>query len=188
MAIFETIATYIQSDMDLFFQYVATNIPVGTQPKKLLINGAQITPDFNPQQATVSEEANLDFQVSWPLVYPLNISLLDSQPTAAQIPLITEQGEAGLEQLLGFSLQDAFAAIDGSFCTENSGSQCRAFKPPNVISFSYGADELELSERETNRLCNEILKLGLQGTTFVLPTSIHLTNMLASDNADHLSV
>ena len=167
MAVFEFTATYIQSDMDLFFQYVATNVPVTTQPIKMLINGAQITPDFNPQQQFVSEEANLDFQVSWSLVYPLNISLLDSQPTATQNLSIKEQGALELEEELFYALQDAFAAINGSFCTENSGPQCQALKPPNVISFSYGTDELALSPREADRLCNEFLKIGLQGTTLV---------------------
>ena len=167
MAIFESTGTYIQSDMDTFFKYVATDVPVGTQPKKLMINGAEITTIFNPQQGVVSEEANLDFQIAWSLLYPLNISLLDSQASVAQNSSITESGIEGLEQEVGFALQDAFAAIDGSLCTETSGPQCRGFKPPNVISFSYGYDELALSKRETDRLCNEVLKLSLQGTTQV---------------------
>ena len=69
--------------MDKFFETVAPQIPVGTIPKNVLLNGAQLTTNFSAESNDV--EANLDFQMAWPLVYPHNLTLLDSNFTEAQL-------------------------------------------------------------------------------------------------------
>lgn len=78
----------MQTDQDLFFQYVAPNVPVGTAPKIESFNNATI--DFTLNTSVVFE-ANLDFELAWPIVYPLNISLLDTDVSTAQIALIKNQ-------------------------------------------------------------------------------------------------
>ena len=44
---------------------------------------------------------------------------------------------------------------------------CGAYKPAKVISFSYSTGEVNLPINYVRRQCNEFMKLGLQGTTFI---------------------
>ena len=60
-----------------------------------------------------------------------------------------------------------------SFCTSTSkseGLQCGTFTPKRVISASYGISEVNpgLPAVQQRRQCNEVMKLALQGTTFVI--------------------
>ena len=163
-AIYEFNGSPVQTDEDLFFQYVVPNIPIGTAPKIESFNNATI--DFTLNTSVVFE-ANLDFELAWPIVYPLNITLLDSEFSTAQTALINNQSDVltadGLEAFYEFG--DVLGTIDGSFCTSEFGSACGIFSPPNVLSTSYGTDESLLTPAMEDRLCNEWLKLGLQGTS-----------------------
>ena len=82
-------------------------------------------------------------------------------------------------------------AIDGSYCTYcaygecgnapgidpkypdpglngyNGKLQCGVFKPTNVFSLSYGGQEADIPIAYQKRQCNEYLKLGLQGISFL---------------------
>lgn len=49
----------------------------------------------------------------------------------------------------------------------NGTLQCGVFEPPNVLSLSYGGQEADVPISYQKRQCNEYLKLGLQGVTFV---------------------
>ena len=165
-AIFEFNGSPVQTDSDLFLQYVYPDIPIGTSPIIETFNGATIDTTLN---TSVVYEANLDFQLSWPIVYPRNITLHDSQFTPAQTTLINSQNSSlaasGLQAFYEFA--DVLAAIDGSFCANASkfAPSCGLYPRPNVLSTSYGTDEALLTPAMEDRLCNEWLKLGLQGTT-----------------------
>lgn len=58
--------SYNQGDLNSFFQTFTPNIPQGTAPKLQSINGGQAP---SPQNMT-SLEADLDFQVAYPIVFP----------------------------------------------------------------------------------------------------------------------
>ena len=45
--------------------------------------------------------------------------------------------------------------------------QCGVFKPTNVFSLSYGGQEASVPIAYQKRQCNEYLKLGLQGVSFL---------------------
>lgn len=45
--------------------------------------------------------------------------------------------------------------------------QCGIYKPTNVISLSYGGQEADVPIAYQKRQCNEYLKLGLQGVSFI---------------------
>ena len=62
---------YAQEDLDMFFANYSSNIPPGTHPIPDLINGAQ-GPTTVDQAST---EADLDFEVAYPIVYPQNLTL-----------------------------------------------------------------------------------------------------------------
>lgn len=62
---------YAQEDLDKFFANYSSNIPQGTHPIPDLINGAKGTTTVDK----ASTEADLDFEVAYPIVYPQNLTL-----------------------------------------------------------------------------------------------------------------
>ena len=178
LGIFETGTTYSKEDMDLFYSRFAPEIPNGTYPKHVLIDGA--TAPSSTMEA--SGEADLDFQLAYPLIWPQGTTLFQAD-------------DANVEEdfTYGSGIFNTFLdAIDGSYCnytafniTGNSPGidpkypdkrpdgyngtlQCGVFQPTNVISISYGVQEADLPPAYQQRQCNEFLKLGLQGVTVVL--------------------
>ena len=136
MGIFENGDVYVQSDLNKFFDTFAKNIPSGTRPSLNSINGAQGTGSVGEAEG----EADLDFQVAFPLVYPQAIQLFQ----------VSTEGDDIFNTFLD--------AIDGSYCTfsadgetgddptidgKTENEQCGAYKPTNVISVSYGAAEAD---------------------------------------------
>ena len=126
-------------------------------------------------------ESDLDFQISYPIIYPQNSILFqtDDRPYAT-----------GQQPSQGF-LNTFLDAIDGSYCTYSafgetgdspldpkypdpaSGGfkgqrQCGAYTPTHVISISYGEQEDDLPTNYQQRQCNEFMKLGLQGTSTII--------------------
>ena len=85
--IFEADVSPIQSDMDGFFKQVTPEIPVGTIPKQILLNGATLSTEITD---LTQIEATLDFQVAWPLVYPQNLTLLESNITENQAQFLID--------------------------------------------------------------------------------------------------
>ena len=89
LGIFEFNATYVQDDMDLFFKYMAPQIPVGTAADNNLINGAKTDPSIVLDGSTYTPalESNLDFQIAWPLMYPQNLTLFSALMTDSQLAI-----------------------------------------------------------------------------------------------------
>jgi tripeptidyl-peptidase-1 len=148
-------------------------IPNGTHPVLNLIDGA--TAPVPVEDA--GGESSLDFQISYPILWPQNSALFQTDDDVYENNYTFE----------GF-LNNFFDAIDGSYCkfsafgeTGNSPLdppypdpapggfkghlECGVFKRPNVISISYGGAEADLPISYQRRQCAEIAKLGLQGTT-----------------------
>lgn len=178
---------YNQEDMDNYWKYVAPWVPKGTHPELRAINGAYgPTPDV--QQA--GEEANLDFQVSIPLIYPQKALLFQTDDEWYQ-----QDQQRADTKYLGF-FNTFFDALDGSYCTLSAFNQtgnckddscrdpeypnpnhdrygyqgdlmCGSYRPPNVIAISYSGFEHAWPENYMRRQCMEIMKLSLQGITVV---------------------
>jgi tripeptidyl-peptidase I len=69
LGIFEDLGdVYSQEDLNLFFQNLAPYIPQGTHPKLDLIDGA-VAP---VPVADAGLESDLDFQISYPIIWPQN--------------------------------------------------------------------------------------------------------------------
>ena len=137
---------YSQSDLDGTWADFAPYVPAGTGPTLDSVNGGT-APTTDPSQA--GTEADLDFQVSIPLIYPQGTTLYQ-----------IAEGSDGL-------LTPFLDAIDGSFCVAGATGQCGAYAPTNVISVSYGTGEYEHPPAYLHRQCSEFMKLGLQGVTVV---------------------
>lgn len=161
-------------------------IPNGTHPNHNLVNGA-----YGPakSQAVAGSEADLDFQIAYPLVWPNNPTLWQIDDEVYQL----NQSDPKTP-FKGF-FNNFWNALDGSYCTISafgldgncktkecmdpfypnphpSGYKgdlmCGVFEPTSVISMSYAGSEVDLPPAYHLRQCLELLKLGLQGVTVVV--------------------
>ncbi|KAF2161129.1 hypothetical protein M409DRAFT_69979 [Zasmidium cellare ATCC 36951] len=177
LGIFEDLGDhYSQEDLNTFFKAVYPQIPQGTHPTLQAIDGA--TGPVPVSQA--GGESDLDFQISYPIIWPQNSVLFQTDDD-------NYENDYEFEGFLNTFLD----AIDGSYCSysaygEKSPSpldpqypdpasggykgqlQCGVYKPTNVISISYGGSELFLSTNYQRRQCDEYMKLGLQGVSVVI--------------------
>lgn len=149
---------------------VSSKIPEGTHPELKAIDGAKA-----PSNSTLNAgaESNLDFQISYPIIWPQNSILFQTDD------LVYEKNYT----YQGF-LNNFLDAIDGSYCSEQSDLdppyphnvdggykgklQCGVYKPTNVISISYGGVEADLPISYQRRQCHEFMKLGMQGVSVVV--------------------
>jgi len=140
-----------------------SNIPAGTSPKLDAIDGA-VAP---VSVLNAGPESDLDFQISYPLIYPQGTILYQTDDPVVEANYTYS----------GF-FNNFLDAIDGSYCTysafgETGNSpldppypdprpggykgqlQCGVYKPTNVISVSYGGQEADLPASYQQRQCNE---------------------------------
>ena len=184
---------YSQTDLNDFFATLAPNIPQGTHPTLDGIDGATA-----PTTVTMAgPESDLDFQISYPIIYPQNSILFQTDDDVYEANYTYE----------GF-LNNFLDAIDGSYCTysafgETGNSpldppypdpqpggykgalQCGVYKPTNVISISYGGQEADLPASYQQRQCNEFMKLGMQGVSILVSSGDSgVAGPMGDDNAD----
>ncbi|KAK1066330.1 hypothetical protein LTR74_007217 [Friedmanniomyces endolithicus] len=175
MGIFEEGDFYDQFDLNSFFTNFTKYIPNGTHPVLDSIDGG-MAPITNLSQA--GSEANLDFELAIPIIYPQTATLYQSDDLYYAL---------GGNGTTGGIFNTFLDSIDGSYCTysaygetgndphldptypDPNGYQgqlmCGVYKPTNVISISYGEQEQDLPAYYQKRQCNEFLKLGLQGVS-----------------------
>jgi len=177
LGIFEDLGDrYSQTDLNDFFLTLAPNIPQGTHPTLDSIDGATAPTVVT----TAGPESDLDFQISYPIIYPQNSILFQTDDDVYEANYT----------YAGF-LNNFLDAIDGSYCTYsafnetgnspldppypdpklggyNGSLQCGVYKPTNVISISYGGQEGDLPASYQQRQCNEFMKLGMQGISIVV--------------------
>jgi len=175
LGIFEEGDYYAAQDLIEFFALLAPEIPVTTMPILEGIDGG------TAPMLTAGGESDLDFQISYPIIYPQNSVLFQTDDYFYA---------SGLEGGGGF-LNTFLDAIDGSYCTYSAFGetgnadidpvypnpnplgyqgklQCGVYKPTNVVSISYGEQEDDLPTNYQQRQCNEFMKLGMQGVTVVV--------------------
>ncbi|KUI54358.1 Tripeptidyl-peptidase sed1 [Cytospora mali] len=189
LGIFETLDDhYSKLDLDVYFSTLYPYIPNGTYPTEKLIDGAV----GSIEEAGIDEEdagveSDLDFMSAWPIIWPQRTVLFQTDDQFYEV-----NQSSATTPYLGF-YNTFFDALDGSYCTYSAYGetgdctdpacldpvypdpngyqgqlQCGVYEPTNVISISYGGGEADLPAYYLKRQCNEIMKLGLQGTTVVM--------------------
>ncbi|QIW97935.1 hypothetical protein AMS68_003453 [Peltaster fructicola] len=155
---------YRPEDLDLFFSNFSTQ-QVGERPIEIDIDGGIVQQEV--AGFGYNGESDLDLEYAMTLVYPQNVTLYQ---------VGDETGTGSFSNLL-----DAF---DGSFCADDNPNfdgvypnplpggyqgpeQCGGIATTKVISTSYGYNEIDLTPLYEQRQCNEYLKLGLTGTSFL---------------------
>ena len=168
LGIFEEGDFYAAEDLIEFFATFAPYIPLTTAPKLEGIDGG-----FAPAPYA-GGESDLDFEISYPIIWPQNSVLFQTDDLFYAL---------GLEGGGGF-LNTFLDAIDGSYCSYidpidpvypdpiiagyQGKLQCGVYKPTNVISISYGEQEDDLPTKYQQRQCAEFMKLGMQGVSVVI--------------------
>ncbi|KAL2150385.1 hypothetical protein VTH82DRAFT_6948 [Thermothelomyces myriococcoides] len=180
---------YSQEDLDNYWKYVAPWVPRGTHPELRSINGA-----LGPTNDTLNagEEADLDFQIAIPLIWPQKTVLFQTDDEWYQ-----QEQKRPDTRYPGF-FNTFFDAIDGSYChmtafnmtgncvapecrdpeypnphaTPEQGGyagelMCGRHRPTSVVSISYSGNEDAWPASYMRRQCLEVLKLALQGVTVV---------------------
>lgn len=202
LGIFESLNDhYSKYDLDVFFSTLYPYIPNGTYPTEELVDGAV----GSIEEAGIDEddagvESDLDFMASWPLIWPQKTVLFQTDDQYYEINQTSSD-----TPYFGF-YNTFFDALDGSYCTYSAYGetgdctaeecldpvypdpngyqgqlQCGVYEPTNVISISYGGGEGDLPAYYLERQCNEILKLGLQGTTVVMSSGDYGVGSYAGD-------
>lgn len=177
LGIFEEGDFYAPEDLALFFATFAQNIPITTEPVLEGIDGG-----FAPG-VIATGESDLDFQISYPIIYPQNSILFQTDDIYYSTGILAPTNATTF-------FNTFLDAIDGSYCTfsaygetgdaptdpkypdPNPGgykgkNQCGVYKPTNVISVSYGLQEDDEPTNYQQRQCAEFMKLGMQGVTIV---------------------
>lgn len=135
LGIFEQVGEqYIQSDLNTFYAKYSSYVPKNTAPKSAPINQQGGTQD--------SGEADLDYQMAVPIIYP--------QGTVNYEVGATDSSLSFIDPLL--------EGLDGSYC--NDGGDCGKYTSTNVISISYGDDEADYTASYLNVCFPKILKLS----------------------------
>ncbi|TFK48830.1 hypothetical protein OE88DRAFT_1634138 [Heliocybe sulcata] len=158
--------SYLATDLDMFFGNYSPNL-VGSRPTLVSIDGGQYEPS-QYQGFSYNGESDLDFEYAMTLVYPQNVTLLQTG-----------------DMVEGGGFDNWLDAVDASFCTYEGGDvpsqdgiypdtapggydapeSCGIIPPPYVVSTSYGQDEVSATPAYAIRQCNEYAKLGMMGTT-----------------------
>ncbi|KAL7934122.1 peptidase S8/S53 domain-containing protein [Trichoderma chlorosporum] len=164
---------YNQTELNLFFEYLAPHIPPNFAPLFSSIDGAERFPN---KSVNVGEgEAMLDITCAFPIVYPQEVRIYNVDDAFNQ-----ENPKMGY-------FNTFLDAIDSSYCNRTAFNitgdspefdptypdpggytgerMCGVFKPTNVISISWSPEEQERSVNYDRRQCSEWMKLGLQGVT-----------------------
>lgn len=187
LGVFESLGDhYSQDDLDVYWSTLYPEIPNGTYPIEKSIDGAY---GAAKTVEAAGVESDLDFESAQPLIWPQRTILFQTDDEYYQINETAQN-----TPLKGF-WNTFYDALDGSYCTysaygetgncvlpecldpsypdPNPGGytgqlQCGVYEPTNVISISYGGGESDVPSYYTKRQCDEIMKLGLQGTTVVI--------------------
>jgi tripeptidyl-peptidase-1 len=156
---------YVPTDLDIFFSNVSDKL-VGERPILKIIQGAIV--QQQNKSCGFNCEANLDLQYAMTLVYPQQVTLY-------------QVGDV----IGGASFNNFLDAFDATYCDGDDPAAdaiypdptpggykglktCGAFDAAKVVTISYAYNEHDLMPAYEQRQCNEYLKLGLMGTSFLV--------------------
>jgi len=159
--------SYLQSDLNMFFNTYSTNQRQKTPIEDDIDGGFQQMTQIG---FGYQGEPDLDLQYAMGLVNPISVTLY----------------QAG-DNVEGASFNDFLDAIDGSYCTFEGGDDptqdatypdpfgggyegpkaCGNYTPTKVISTSYAYNEADLTPFYEMRQCQEYAKLGIAGTSIL---------------------
>lgn len=172
---------YIGMDLDIFFSNYSQRV-VGERPIEKMISGAIVQQQNKSCQFNC--ESDLDLEYAMTLVYPQKVTLY-------------QVGDV----VRGASFNNFLDAFDASYCEGDDpvsdtiypdpspggykGFQtCGAYEPAKVVSISYAYNEHDLLPAYERRQCNEYLKFGLMGSSFLVSSGDYGVSGIANQCID----
>jgi tripeptidyl-peptidase-1 len=209
MGLYESGDVYAQADLNSFFADYAPNVPQGTHPQLDSIDGgeAPVAPDSDYNTG----ESDIDMDIAFSLIYVSKLfctKCFETKRFSKPQTITLYQVDDTIEAFTDGGFNTFLDAIDGSYCTysaynitgntdgvdavypdpEEGGYKgplmCGTYKPTRVISVSYGVSEYDAPVNYTKRQCNEFLKLGLQGHTFLWASGDYGVASFPGDDSD----
>ena len=210
LGLFESGDIYSQEDLDSFYAAYAPYVPQGTHPLLDSVDGGEAP--VEPGSEYNTGESDIDMDISFSLIYVSLITWIsrsnDTNPTQPQTVTLY-QVDDNIEAFTDGGFNTFLDALDGSYCTYTAYGitgdtpgidptypdpatggykgplQCGTYQPTRVISVSYGVSEYDAPANYTRRQCNEFLKLGLQGHTFVWASGDYGVASFPGDDNDN---
>lgn len=110
----------------------------------------------------------LDYSMALPIIYPQNVTAFVSHDGLDPTSPASDDAAA-----LNTGIEAFLSAVDQSYCESNGAAgnasvDCGKYAPTNVLSISYEQYEYGVNYKYAVRVCNELMKLGLQGTTVLV--------------------
>ncbi|KAH9843424.1 putative protease S8 tripeptidyl peptidase I [Teratosphaeria destructans] len=198
MGLYETYDSFSQADIGIFFANYAPNVPHGTSPKVISVDGG--TAPVAASSERNGGESDIDVDLATSLIYPQSVTVyeVDDLPNSS--------GETNVTGFLNTFLD----SVDGSYCNytaygitgdspgidatypDTSGLpgaytgplECGTYSLTRVVSISYGEAEVYLPKPYVERQCNEIMKLGLQGHSILVAAGDYGVASFPGSNGD----
>lgn len=159
-------------DLDIFYKnYTTPEIPAGTRPQFLSIDGGQTANATYNNRTFSGLESCLDFDTMYSIVYPQKIRLY-------QMGDGVNVDSVGTFNIFLDALDESYCTylggdwpyIDPAYPDPNEGGytgplQCGGAPNSSVYSFSYNQIEAALPVAYQTRQCNEWMKIALQGSS-----------------------
>ncbi|EEA24982.1 hypothetical protein TMatcc_008087 [Talaromyces marneffei ATCC 18224] len=196
MGLYETYDSFSQEDITLFFENYATNVPSGTKPNVISVDGG--TAPVAPADVRNGGESDIDLDLAISLIYPQTVTVyqVDDLPNSSG-----QTGEDGflntfLDSVDGsycdysaYGIKGDSPGIDASYPDSLAGGytgkrECGTYNLTRVVSISYGEAEVYFPKAYLERQCNEILKLGLQGHTILVASGDYGVASFPGSNND----
>ena len=174
--------SYSQADLNAFFTTFAPSILNGTHPEHAPVDGGVVEVQDPKYEGS---EAMLDYSVALPIIYPQKIKAFVTNDGYEPTEYSNYPKNTGIQSFLD--------AIDADICKSNGAQKnatldCGKYKPTNVLSFSYEAFEAEIGHKYAKRVCNEFMKLGLQGVTVLVASGDNNVGPEYSCGGENLNV
>ncbi|KAL9093502.1 MAG: hypothetical protein Q9165_003897 [Trypethelium subeluteriae] len=184
LGLYESGDKYSQEDLNKFFANFAPNVPQGTAPLLDSVDGG--TAPVSPNSSLNTGESDIDMDLGFSLIY-VDDDIEDFEDGGFNTFLDALDGSYC--NYTAFNITGNTPGIDPVYPDPAPGGykgalQCGAYQPTRVISVSYGVSEFDAPANYTRRQCNEFLKLGLQGITFVWASGDYGVASFPGDDGD----
>ncbi|KAF4625037.1 hypothetical protein G7Y89_g13133 [Cudoniella acicularis] len=185
LGLYESGDIYSQEDLNSFFAQYSPNVPQGTHPLLDSVDGGEAP--VAPGSEYNTGESDIDMDIAFSLIY------VDDNIEASEdggFNTFLDALDGSYCNYTAYNITGNTPGVDPTYPDPAAGGYkgplaCGTYKPTRVISVSYGVSEYDAPLNYTKRQCNEFMKLGLQGHTFVWASGDYGVASFPGDDSDN---
>lgn len=193
MGLFEDYDAFSEADITLFFENFAKNVPAGTAPSVISVDGGSAP--VAPGDDRNGGESDIDLDLAISLIYPQTVTvyqvddLPNSETTTGFLNTFFDSVDGSYCNYTAFGITGDSPGIDATYPDTAPGGytgqrECGTYELTRVVSISYGEAEVYFPKAYAERQCNEILKLGLQGHSILVASGDYGVASFPGSNDD----